>query len=80
MPSTSAKKIGKVRWISHKEMEAIVEQRAREVLNVSRSTFMKNRKEGKYAQLDADDCPGIVELALLAPNVEVAKLSARKKR
>jgi hypothetical protein len=80
MPTTTTRKTGRVRWISHKEMDAIVEKRTQAVLNVSPATFARNRKNGEYAKLDADDCPGIIELALLAPSVEVAKSGARKKR
>jgi hypothetical protein len=68
-----------VRWITKKHMRSIVDRRARAVLNISVSTFMKNRRNGKYANLDADECPGIVELALLAPGVR-SKASASKNR
>ena len=78
MPNTA--KHVRVRWISDRDMEEIVERRARTVLNVSKATFVRNRKSGKYAELDADDCPGIVELALLTPSAEVAQVRAGKKR
>jgi hypothetical protein len=68
MPLAEKKAIAGVRWISRKEMDSIVAKRARAVLNVSTATFLRNRSEGKYKRLDADDCPGIVELALLAPS------------
>jgi len=80
MPSVSTKSSGKIRWISDSEMKAIVDKRARAVLNISGNTFMQNRKRGMYAKLDADDCPGIVELALLAPSDEGAHPRGRKKR
>ncbi len=80
MPIETKKKIPKVRWLSRDEMDAIFEKRARAVLNISGATFIRNRKKGMYAKLDTNDCPGIVELALLAPPVEVAKPRARKKR
>lgn len=80
MPQANTARRVKVRWVSDREMESIVEKRARTVLNVSKATFVKNRKSGKYAELDAGDCPGIVELALLAPSAEVAQGRAGKKR
>jgi hypothetical protein len=61
-------------------MTAIVDKRAKAVLGVSGSTFMRRRRRGEYVHLDADDCPGIVELALLAPSIEIVKTSVRKKR
>jgi hypothetical protein len=49
-------------------------------LSVSGKTFARNRLAGQYANLDADECPGIVELALLAPKATVTKARARKNR
>jgi len=80
MPEAKKKKIDCVRWVSRTEMNSIVSKRARAVLNVSTATFLRNRSRGKYKTMDADDCPGIVELALLAPSVRDAKASARKNR
>lgn len=74
------RKLDGVRWISHSEMDSVVAKRARAVLDVSTATFLRNRNAGKYKRLDADDCPGIVELALLAPSARGAKASARKNR
>ncbi|WP_263373167.1 hypothetical protein [Granulicella aggregans] len=70
----------KIRWITDSEMSSIVNERARSVLNISGKTFIRNRNSGKYAKLDADQCPGIIELALLAPSSKIAKPSARKNR
>jgi len=74
----SRKRIEGVRWISQKEMESIVAKRARAVLNVSTATFVRNRARGKYKKMDADDCPGLVELAIIAPSPKAAR-RARKK-
>ena len=73
-------KVKKIRWVSKRDMDAIVDRRARAVLNVSGKAFIRNRKNGLYAKLDADQCPGIVELALLAPTSEVNGARARKNR
>ena len=81
MPTDIAnKKNAKVRWISQREMESLFEKRARAVLNISSAEFVRDRESGKYAKLDSNDCPGIVELALLAPTSKVATARARKKR
>jgi hypothetical protein len=79
MPPAKRLKIPGIRWVSDSEMASIVDQRARAVLKVSGATFLRNRRNGKYKKLDADDCPGIVELSLLAPSVKVANASGRKK-
>ena len=68
-----------VRWISHKDMAGIVDKHARAVLSISGAKFTRNRKRGDYASLDADECPGIIELALIAPSVNQKGTRARKK-
>jgi len=74
MPATKKK----IQWITQGEMESLVDKRARAVLKVSGKTFIRNRKRGDYVKLDADKCPGIVELALLSPGDKVATSRARK--
>jgi hypothetical protein len=76
MPATKKK----IQWMTKGEMDSLVDKRARAVLNVSGKTFMRNRKRGDYVKMDADQCPGIVELALLTPNDRVATPRARKNR
>jgi hypothetical protein len=70
----------KIRWITRNEMVSIVNKRARSVLNISGKEFVRNRDSGAYAKLDADQCPGIVELALLAPSKKATQTRARKNR
>jgi hypothetical protein len=70
----------KIRWITKNEMVSIVDRRARSVLKISGKTFISRRNKGAYAKLDADQCPGIIELVLLAPSKKVANLRARKNR
>jgi hypothetical protein len=55
------------RWISRREADAIVDAHAQRVLGVSGKVFISNWKAGKYRKLDSDACPGVIELALLAP-------------
>jgi hypothetical protein len=70
----------KIRWITKNEMVSIVDKRARAVLSISGKEFIRKRKSGVYSKLDADKCPGIIELALLAPSSKAAKPRARKNR
>jgi hypothetical protein len=79
MSSVKHAKIDGVQWISSKRMASIVDRRSQAVLNISGDKFVRNRARGKYASLDADDCPGIVELALIAPAPKEPRI-ARKKR
>jgi hypothetical protein len=79
MPAAT-KKIEGVRWISRREMESIVTKRAKDVLGVTTATFLRNRNRGKYKKMDADECPGFVELAIIAPSEKkAARTSGRKK-
>jgi hypothetical protein len=68
----------KIRWITKDEMASIVNKRARAVLKMSGREFIRKRNSGDFAKLDADQCPGIIELALLAPEKKVPKPRARK--
>lgn len=56
-----------VRWITRREAAMMVDSHAQRVLGISAKKFISNWKAGKYRSLDSDDCPGVVELALLAP-------------
>lgn len=56
-----------VRWITRREAQAMVDSHAQRVLGISAKKFISNWKAGKYRKLDSDECPGVVELALLAP-------------
>jgi hypothetical protein len=66
-----------VKWISRREVNTIVDAHAKRVLGVSGEKFISNWKAGKYRKLDSDACPGVIELALIAPLPRRA--SGRKK-
>jgi hypothetical protein len=66
MPTTLKKRNG-VKWITRREATAMVDSHAQRVLGISGKKFISNWKAGKYRKLDSDACPGIVELAILAP-------------
>jgi hypothetical protein len=67
-----------IQWVNRREVAAMVDAHARRVLGVSGKRFISQWKAGKYRTLDSDDCPGVIELALLAPLPRRA--SGRKKR
>jgi hypothetical protein len=79
MPAAKKERLKGVRWISRTEMDSIVAKRARAVLGVTTATFLRNRNRGKYKKMDADECPGFVELAIIAPSEKAARKSGRKK-
>ncbi len=56
-----------VKWITSGEATAMVDSHARRVLGISAQKFISNWKAGKYRKLDSDECPGVIELAMLAP-------------
>jgi hypothetical protein len=53
--------------VTRREMATIVDSHARRVLGVSGQVFISQWKAGRYRKLDSDACPGVIELALLAP-------------
>ena len=56
-----------IRWITKGEARAIVDSTAQSVLGISGDCFVEEWKAGKHRELDSDACPGVIELALLAP-------------
>ena len=66
MPVVLKKRSG-VKWITRNEAAEMVDSHARRVLGISAEKFVENWKAGKYRKLDSDECPGVVELAMLAP-------------
>lgn len=68
MPQSTKKRVlSRVKWVNRREAAAIVDAHARRVLGVSGRKFIAEWKAGKYRALDSDACPGVIELALLAP-------------
>jgi hypothetical protein len=78
MPVSTRKRVTSgIKWVNRREAAAIVDAHARRVLGVSGKQFISQWKAGKYRTLDSDACPGVIELALLAPLPRRA--SGRKK-
>jgi hypothetical protein len=65
VPVKKSKKI-EIRWVNKVEFHSMVDTKAKRVLGISAKQFVTRWKAGKYRKLDADTCPGVVELALLA--------------
>jgi len=56
-----------VRWITRRQAETMVDSHSQRILGISAKKFISNWKAGQYRKLDSDECPGVTELALLAP-------------
>jgi hypothetical protein len=68
MPALAKKrKTTEVKWVDKREFDAMVDSRAKRVLGISGKQFISRWKNGRYRKLDSDTCPGVVELAILAP-------------
>ena len=65
--STKKRVVAGVKWVNRREAAAIVDAHAQRVLGVSGQVFISKWKAGKYRKLDSDACPGVIDLALLAP-------------
>lgn len=83
MPAKRKKTIVGIKWATKKEFSEMVDARARNVLGISAASFISRWKSGRYRKLDSDTCPGVIELALLAPlprQKSARKNSARGRR
>lgn len=78
MPVLKRVKHDAIKWVTRDQAMALLDARARRVLNMSGSEFATKWKAGEFRNLDSGDCPGVIELALLAPRSR--KLHGRKKQ
>lgn len=60
-------KIIEVKWVNKREFATMVDSRAKRVLGISAKKFVTRWNAGRYRKLDSDTCPGVIELAILAP-------------
>jgi hypothetical protein len=67
VPAVKKNKTIEVRWISKNEFRKVLDTKAKRVLNVTADQFITRWKAGRYRKLDTDTCPGVIELAILAP-------------
>jgi hypothetical protein len=57
----------KLNWVSGAEALALLDRRARRVLNMSGEEFIEKWESGHFKNMDSGDCPGVIGVALLAP-------------
>jgi len=69
-----------VRWVGRDEVNTIVDAKARSVLGISGDQFVAEWRSGKFRELDSNDCPGVIELALLAPVSRTSRGRKKQKR
>ena len=62
-------------WLDRSAGAALVESHAQRVLGISTDEFVRRWRAGRYRGLDSDECPGLMELAMIAP---ITKLTRRK--
>jgi hypothetical protein len=74
------RKASEIRWVNKDEFTSMVDTRARRVLGISADQFITRWKAGKYRNLDTDTCPGVIELALLAPLPRKKSVGTKPKR
>lgn len=82
MPTVKKSKNGSggIKWITHDQAMALLDARAKRVLNISGAEFVSRWKAGEYKNVDSADCPGVIELALLAPVAETKNGRKESKR
>lgn len=69
-----------IRWIDKHEAKSIVDSTAQRVLGISGDRFVAEWKAGKHRKLDSGACPGVIELALLAPLPRSSRVRNVRKR
>jgi hypothetical protein len=80
MPRKTKMKGPGIKWLTRAEAKAFVDSAARRVLKISGAKFIANWKSGKYRKLDSDECPGVIELALVAPLPRLSRAGKNRKR
>lgn len=69
----------KINWVSGAQALALLDARARRVLNMSGQEFLDKWRAGDFKDMDSSDCPGVIGVALLAPS-ELSHGRKHKKR
>lgn len=78
MPVAKKNRTHGTKWVTRLQAKAVLDARARRVLNISGDEFIAKWNAGEFRKMDSGDCPGVIELALLAP--KTGKLRARSKQ
>ena len=71
---------GSIKWITRDKAMALLDARARRVLKISGAEFLEKWDAGKFKNMDSADCPGVIELALLAPAARSSRGRKKQKR
>jgi hypothetical protein len=78
MPGT--KKVEGIKWVKREQARALLDARARRVLNMSGNEFVAKWKAGKFRNIDSGDCPGVISVALLATASERPSRGGKKQK
>lgn len=80
MPAVKKSKYSGLNWVRGAQALALLDARAKRVLKMSGSEFLAKWRAGKFKNMDSNDCPGVIGVALLAPASELARGRKNKKR
>jgi hypothetical protein len=82
MPYVAAGKVKDtgLKWATRQEAAALLDARAKRVLKMSGEEFVAKWRAGEFKNLDSGDCPGVIELALLAPQSRKSRGRKKQKR
>lgn len=67
-------------WVSGAQAFALLDARARRVLNMSGEEFLAKWKDGHFKDMDSGNCPGVIGVSLLASTNELSRGRTDKKR
>jgi hypothetical protein len=73
------KKVDGIKSVTREQALALLDARAKRVLNMSGDEFVVKWKAGEFKNMDSADCPGVIGVALLASASE-RPCRARKKQ
>jgi hypothetical protein len=80
MPVAKKHKHVGIKWVTHDQALALLDARARRVLNMSGKEFVAKWKAGEFKKMDSGDCPGVIGVALLASASERPRGRKKPKR
>ena len=69
-----------IKWVNRQQARTLLDARARRVLKISGEEFVAKWHAGKFKNIDSGDCPGVIELGLLAPKQRKSRAGKKQKR
>ena len=69
-----------IKWVTREQALALLDARARRVLNMSGEEFVVKWKAGEFKNMDSGDCPGVISVALLASASERPRRGRKNKK